>query len=342
MKKIILIFSLIMLATVSSNASNKYGSSNGDLRKVGAAGVQFLKIGVGARANALAGAYGVLGNDLSSIHWNPAGVADVKNMTGEFSYTQWLFDFSHNFAALSMPLNDNFTLAAHLVSLQSSNISITTIDKPEGTGVEYTASDVSAGLTFSGYLTDQFSFGLTAKYVNNAFADMSAGGFAFDVGTLYKTGIQGITLGFSIHNLGTEQKYAGQGLRTTNKLDDGLNAAPIIAEYISYQHNLPIIFRAGIAGEVYRDDQHLVNGAIDFTTLSDTPEQFAIGAEYVWKGMFAIRGGYRFGQDVFGISGGVGFNYLTDEFMGRLDYSIAPTSDIGYVNRLTVAVGLGK
>lgn len=348
MKKIISLFSFIVLFAVSSEGlfaeDITFGSSKGgkEYRKVGAAGVQFLKIGVGARGNALGGAYSALVNDLSAIHWNPAGIADVKSMAAEFSYTQWLFDFSHNFAAVSMPVGDNFVAAAHIVSLSSSDIPITTIENPIASGISYQASDVAFGLSFSGYLTDQFSFGITGKYVSNSFANMTAGGIAFDVGTMYQTGIQGIKLGFSIHNLGSEQKYSGIGLRSTKKYDESIWAAPIDVEYLSYQHSLPIIFRAGISGEVYKDAEHKVDAALDFTTLSDTPEQFAIGAEYTWKDLFIVRAGYRFGQDQFGISGGVGVKYLTDAFMGKLDYSISPTFDIGYVNRLTVSIGLGN
>ncbi len=347
MKKLISLICLtavFALATFELSADNRFGSTKGgeEFRKVGAAGVQFLKIGVGARGNGLAGAYSSLVDDLSAVHWNPAGIADVKSMSGEFSYTQWLFDFSHNFAAVSMPMGDNFTIAGHIVSLASSDIPITTIDFAEGTGVNYRVSDVAFGLTLAGYLTDQFSFGITGKYINNTFQAMNSGGIAFDIGTMYQTGIQGIKLGFSIHNLGTEQRYTGQGLRTSLKMVDAAWAAPIDAEYLSYSHNLPIIFRAGISGEVYKDEQHKVDAAFDFTTLSDTPEQFAVGCEYTWKDIFVVRAGYRFGQDQFGLAGGVGVKYLTSQFHGIVDYSIAPTSDIGYVNRITVSLGLGK
>ncbi len=347
MKKIVylLAFSLIFFSTAQLKAlDNTYGSTKGgkELRKVGAAGAQFLKIPIGARGSALGGAYSAMVNDLSAVYWNSAGVADIRSMTGEFHYTQWLFDFSHNFAAVAMPLNENFTLAAHVTSLNSSDIEITTVERPEGTGVEYQASDVAVGITFAGYLTDQFSFGITAKYINNSFADMDANGIAFDVGTMYNFGIRNIKLGFSIHNLGTEQKFTGQGLRTTKKYHDALWAAPIDAEYLSYYHNIPIIFRAGLSGEIYKDDQHKFDAALGFATLSDTPEQFSIGGEYTWKNMISARVGYVFNTDQFGFSAGVGFKYLTDQFHGIIDYSISPTFDIGLVNRISIQIGLGK
>ncbi len=345
MKKIVYLIAACLVLMSTNNLfalENTYGSSKGgkELRKVGAAGAQFLKIPVGARGSAIGAAYSSMVNDLSAIYWNPAGLADVRAMAGEFSYTQWLFDFSHNFAAASMPIGENFVIAANVTSLNSSDIEITTVERPEGTGYEYQASDVAVGITFAGYLTDQFSFGITAKYVNNSFAEMDANGIAFDVGTMYNTGINDIKLGFSIHNLGTEQKYTGRGLRSSKKYNDALWAAPIDVDYLSYYHNIPIIFRAGLSGNVYKDEQHKVDAGVGFTTLSDTPEQFSIGAEYTWKNMISFRAGYVFNTDQFGFSGGVGYSYLTDQFYGKIDYSISPTFDIGLVNRITIQIGL--
>lgn len=182
------------------------GSTTGEtFVKVGAAGSQFLKIPIGARGNGLAGAYSSLCNDLTSIYWNPAGLADVKNIAADFSYTQWFAGFKHSFGAFALPIGRNFTSAISLVSLNSGNIEITTLEKPNGTGLSYQVNDVAIAFTFAGYLTDQFSFGLTAKYVSNAISNLSSRGIAFDVGTMYETGIRGIRLGFSIHNLGVKQ-----------------------------------------------------------------------------------------------------------------------------------------
>jgi len=183
MKKIVYLIAVCLVLMSTNNLfalENTYGSSKGgkELRKVGAAGAQFLKIPVGARGSAIGAAYSSMVNDLSAIYWNPAGLADVRAMAGEFSYTQWLFDFSHNFAAASMPIGENFVVSAHVTSLNSSDIEITTVERPEGTGYEYQASDVAVGVTFAGYLTDQFSFGITAKFVNNSFAEMDANGIA--------------------------------------------------------------------------------------------------------------------------------------------------------------------
>lgn len=345
MKKLIntlLLFLMFCFVFAQTKADNTVTSSQakGAFEKVGAAGAQFLKIGVGARANGMAGAFAGVGGDLSSLYWNPAGIAQIKGIAANFSYTQWFANFGHSFAAASMPLGDRFAVALQATAFNSDRIPVTTVDAPEGTGTYYTVSDMAIGATFAGYLTDQFSFGVTAKYINNSFSSLSSNGVAFDIGTLYETGIQGIRLAFSIHNLGTQQSYSGQDLKTTQKIVKDMNASPLDAEYLSSPYSIPLTFRAGVASDVYTNETSKVTAAFDFVTTSDVPDQFAIGAEYTWNDFVSVRGGYRIGNDQFGLAGGVGLKYIGGGFEGMLDYSINPTTDLGLVNRLSVNIAI--
>ncbi|MFP4528176.1 MAG: PorV/PorQ family protein [Candidatus Kapaibacterium sp.] len=348
MKIVFKVFSIALLmafATMSARAvdENAIGSSSGDVfAKVGGAGAQFLKIPLGARGTAMGGAQGAVANDLTAIFWNPAGIANIHSISANFSYTQWFAGFSHNFAALALPFGDNFTAAFNLVSFGSGDIPITTLDRPDGTGANYSVSDIAFGFAFGGYLTEQFSFGINAKYINSSFASVSSSGIAFDIGTRYETGIQGIAVGFSLHNLGTEQQYTGQDLRTTRKILEAMNASPVDAEYVSSGFSLPLAFRAGISSNVYETEEHMVVAAFDFVTYSDTPEEFMIGAEYTWRDFVSVRGGYNIGQDQFGLTGGVGLKYDGGGFGGVIDYSIAPTFDLGLVNRLSLSLSFGS
>lgn len=317
--------------------ANSQGSSGGEFKKVGAAGGQFLKIGVGARANGMGGAYASLANDLSSVHWNPAGIADINGLAAEFHYTSWFAGMSHNFAALGLPVGENFAAAISFISFASDDIPITTLNVPEGNG-NYTYKDLAIGATFSGYLTEQFSFGLTAKYVNSAFKSVASSGFTFDVGTKYVTGIQGIVLGFSIHNLGTSQNYEGVDLRSSKKLIDADWANPLDVQYVSNDFSVPLAFRAGVSGNVYEEDDHRLTAAADFLTLSDTPEQFSLGAEYSWREFLALRVGYQFGHDQFGLGGGIGLIYEGSGFDGEINYSASPTYSLGLVNRIGIRI----
>lgn len=340
--KMIIVSVALVFFTVNAYSAGDLtvGTSKGEFVKVGAAGAQFLKMEVGARANGMAGAYCSTTNDLTSVFWNPAGLADVRHIAADFSYTQWFAGFTHNFAAVALPIGQDFTAAVSLFSFTSDRIPVTTIEKPDGTGSKYTVSDVAIAATFSGYLTKEFSFGLTGKYIQTAFSSVASSGIAFDIGTMYQTGIQGIKLGFSMHNLGTQQTYDGVDLNSSFKQVAKLDQSPIEISMNSTPFSIPLIFRAGISSDIYRNEEHAVIGAVDFVTMSDVSEQFILGAEYTWKDLLSIRAGYKFGQDQLGLAGGFGIKYLGGGFGGRLDYSINPTKDLGLVNRLTVALTL--
>lgn len=336
----IAIFALIALSfNAYSFNENLQSSAGSQAAKVGTVGSQFLKIPFGARGVGMGGAYAAVTNDLSSVYWNPAGIADVKQIGAEFNYTQWFATYSHSAVVAAMPMSSDFTLAVNLVNFSSTDIPVTTLDDPEGSiGSTYRVSDMSAGLTLSGYLTQEFSFGITAKYVNNTLYNVSSNGFAVDIGTMYNTNIYGIKIAFSIHNLGSETTYEGQGLRSMKKYLDENWSTPLDVSYVAYPYSYPLIFRAGISSEVYKEDDHKVIAAFDFSTFSDVPEQFALGAEYTYSNLVSLRGGYQFNQDQFGFAGGIGVNYEGDGFAGKFDYSINPTFNLGLVNRFTIGV----
>lgn len=338
MKQLFTVLITLSLITGSLYAVDDFGSqsSGGEFQKVGGAAGQYLKIGVGGRGTGMAGAYGALTNDLTAIHWNPAGLADIKDIAVNFSHTFWFAGFNHSFAALAMPIGENFTAAASFVSFGKDEIPITTLDFPEGTGNTYSYNDMAIGLTFSGYLTDQFSFGFNFKYLSSSLASLGSNGLAFDVGTMYQTGIQGIRLGFALSNLSTSQTYTGVDLQTSKELVEQLYSSEIDAQFVASEFNVPLIFRAGVAGDIWSQEEHKLIGEADFIIASDTPDQYAFGVEYTWNDFLCARTGYKFGSDQFGFAAGLGIKFIGGGFKGLVDYSISPTSDLGLVNRLSL------
>ena len=339
------------LIATSTSQAQVIQVTAGDFTKVGLSGGQFLKIGVGARAAGMAGAYSGLANDVTSIFWNPAGLVDVKEYGVDFSHTFWFASMTHSFAAGVIPLSEKFRLAASFTSFSSGDIMVTTTDQQSGNGGIYSVNDVAIGLTLAGQLTEQFSFGLTGRFVNNAFTDMSASGIVFDLGTRYKTGFNGLTVAFSVHNLGTEQRYDGSDVTISTNPTPGVNQSAVDAQLQTSSFSVPLSFRAGLginmfegiisdAPETDMDGTKIHSWLVgaDFETFADVPEQFALGTEYTFREFISLRAGYRFGNDQFGVSGGVGLRYQSGTFLGRLDYSISPSETLGLVNRLSVGL----
>ncbi len=350
MKKILTLICLVALSVLTVKEAYAAevipgaASSAGQINKVGAAGSQFLKIPIGTRATGMAGANGAAVNDLSCLFWNPAALVTLEGAGATVEHTTWFANYGVSFAAASLPISEQFAVAASIISLSSGDIEETTMDFQDGTGGNYSVQDLSAQLTFSGKITDQFSFGVTAKYLNNKIANLSSGGFAFDIGTLYDTGIQGIKIGFSIHNFGGDMRYDGQNLRTEAALySNEIYQSELDASYLSSTYSAPVIFRAGLSSEIYNEGDNAITAAFDFVTHSDIPEQFAFGAEYVWKEFLSLRGGYNIGHDNNGVAFGVGLKYFTGGMTADFGYSMTPAMEIDQlVHRVGVSLHFGN
>lgn len=329
-----------ILALSLSVANAQVGTTTSSFKKAGGSGAQFLKIGVGARAMAMGGAFNAVADDISSLYWNPAGVAFLSGTNLTFEYNSWIADIQHSFAGFTFPISDNYSFGLSVLSLSSGSIDITTIDEPDGTGSTYSVNDIAIGATLAGRLTDQFSFGVTMKYVQNSIFDVTATLLLFDLGTIYTMTDEGIRIGLSISNLGTEGQYTGQSLTTLvdrTAETGGLTARPLDATLNNTPYSAPMSFRGGISYNFLRNmnDQSLIVGA-DFIHLSDNPEKFNIGGEYMWDNLIAARAGYQFGYDELGLTAGGGVNFNTGSFTGSFDYTYADLGRLGSSNRIGV------
>ena len=61
-------------------------------QRVGTSAAQFLKIGVGPRAEAMGQAYIAIANDAEALFYNPAGISQFEKNEVFFSNTQWVVD----------------------------------------------------------------------------------------------------------------------------------------------------------------------------------------------------------------------------------------------------------
>lgn len=330
---------IVMFFTVSAQAQLVGSVARpGEFKKVGGAGAQFLKIGVGAREAGMAGAAAAVSTGVTAVHWNPAGIADVRGISGVFANTQWIGDFTHNFIGIAMPVFEDYVAQISLINFSSGPIPITTVIDDEGTGATYDISDFAIGASLAGYLNENFAFGFTFKYISQNISSMHSSGIAFDVGTLYKLyQFNDLRFGFAISNLGPELQYRGGELLTTVDLAPGLRNRPSDAEIVTNPYPLPLYVRAGISLDALdKVEDHSLRIAGEFITFSDTPEQFIVGGEYSWKDLLYLRGGYLFGNDQLGLSAGAGIRYEGGEFIGALDYAFSMTESMGLIHWITL------
>jgi long-subunit fatty acid transport protein len=310
--------------------------------KIGISSGAFLTLPIGARTAGFGGGFVAIADDPNAIFSNPAGITQIPGIGASYSYSKYYGDITHNAGAFTMPVNSDYRIGVQFQSFGTSDIPYTDLFHQEGYGATFSARNNVLGLVFAGQITDQFSFGIGAKYVNLGFATVSANGVAFDLGTLYKPGIYGLRIGFAAQNLSSSFKYSGNGLLRNGTIDPITGNKRPDVQLEATESSLPLLFRAGISTNVLEgnaDNSLLIN--LEFANASDKPENLTIGGEYTWNKLLSVRAGYLVGSsNSFGLSGGLGFNYVTGSFIGMLDYAARIHATLGVVHNITASIKL--
>ncbi|MDO9548521.1 MAG: PorV/PorQ family protein [Candidatus Marinimicrobia bacterium] len=303
---------------------------------VATAVAQFLEIGLGARATGMGEAVTAITNDAGSVFWNPAGLADVDGRSLFSAYNTWPAGISIGGLSAAMKLGNIGTFAVSTVYLVTDDMEITTIDFPEGTGEYFNISNYSLGLTYSRYLTDKVSVGVTTKLVHEGYWDYSYSSWAIDLGTLYRTGFRGLNIAMSILNFGPEVKFSGNYIDYS---DDKSYAADPQKPKTFDKYSLPVNFRFGVSMYLIDTDIHRLISAFDMVHPNNNLEQYNLGFEYSMNKMFYLRSGYRFNTDEGGLSLGAGIDLKMGESLNlRTDYSYADMGILKSIHRFSLGI----
>src|SRR5436309_2306797 len=123
MKKFLVLAQLIVLLTLGlSEAGNSPGTS----------GAPFLRIGVGARASGMGEAFTAVADDVSTIFWNPAGLANFKGREFLFMHNLWAPETSLEYVAYAQPIKDFGTLSGSLTYLWMPPLNVSDPTNPSG------------------------------------------------------------------------------------------------------------------------------------------------------------------------------------------------------------------
>ncbi|MBT8379848.1 MAG: PorV/PorQ family protein [Ignavibacteria bacterium] len=325
MKKLLYIF-LFLLLTLETKA--QLLPILGEQR-VGISTAQFLKIGVGGRAAALGEAFVAIADDASALYWNPAGLAQFKKNEVIFSHNNWVVDINHDFLGVVYHLDSDNTLGASLTALTMDDMAVTTEYAPFGTGEYFSFTDIAISLSYARKMTEQFSFGGTVKYVEETLDKLKMRGVMIDLGTYYKTGLGSTRFAVTVSNFGAELAPDGEIVLVGNRNK---------SEWQSFAP--PTIFRIGFALEPYQNDEHRVTTSIQLNHPNDNSENLVLGAEYAWKELFLIRGGYKFNVDEQNYSFGAGLNVPISFTEITIDYAYANFSRLGSAHRFSIILGI--
>lgn len=283
--------------------------------KVGTTAAQFLKIGPGARAVGMGGAYTAIADDIYSVYWNPAGVVN-SNHNGEvtFNHAEWLADMTYDFAAASLNLSGVGSVFFTMTSFSVPEDKVRTVDFPEGDGRVWDASSIAFGIGFARKLTNKFSIGFQAKYIQESIWNSSASGFAIDIGTYYVSPFNDMIIAARISNFGSKMQMDGRDIQFNYDPDNDPNtgANNVLSTYQTDKFDLPLTFSIGFAMDVIETRYVRFTAALDATHPNDNTEYINTGGELAWDETLMLRVGYRslFMRDSEGgLSFGGGINY---------------------------------
>jgi len=323
-KGISTLLALGMLAMASHASAQK---------KLAQTGFQFLSVGPDARASAMGDAFTTVEGSVTSIFYNPAGMARLASSAElVVSHTNWIADIKHYSLGLAVaPWGARYGVFG--ISFQSVDYGEIqgTMVWPNPQGFVDTEimrpSAIAVGIAYAQYLTDRFAVGGQIKYVAQSLGKSVipeegvhknvASAMAFDFGTVYRTGFKSLAFGMSVRNFSQEIKFEKEGFQ------------------------LPLTFRMGVSmnmldflGSV--PEGHSLLMVVDAVHPRSYPEFIRVGVEYTALSTLSLRVGYVTGQDEYGLTTGFGLRVSRLNF----DYAYVPFGVFTRVHRFTAHLSL--
>ncbi len=273
--------------------------------RVGRSGLNFLKIGQGARPAAMGGAFTAISDGIDAIFWNPAGLTKIEKRAYTLSYTNWLVDTKIYSGAFAVKYG-RAALGLGVIALDPGDVEETTIFAPNGTGRTLDLGDLAIGAAYAITLTDRFSFGTQFRIIRESLDLETINTFDFNVGSWFKTGFKSTRLAMSLRNLSK---------------DITIDEQPFF---------VPSVFSIGGAMEIYGEqgDPSYATLSSEALFVTDFGTRVHVGAELWLANVLALRGGYKFNYDAESFSLGAGIKWELDDRMFTVDVSYTNFGDL--------------
>ncbi|MFA5113062.1 MAG: PorV/PorQ family protein [Candidatus Margulisiibacteriota bacterium] len=266
-------------------------------------GVEFLKLGAGARPLAMGDAYTGLADDSAAIFYNPAGLANLNFPEVMTMYNKYLVDSLQQAAGIVYPTRYGI-IGVGYSGFNSGDIQ--GYDQNGAATTVFTTGSSCLTLALGRQFNPALSYGISLKQVSEKLADNSASALAADAGLFYRIN-QNVTAGLAATNLGAGLKF------------------------ISDNTPFPTAYRGGLAfsGRLYGDAVNLTGDLVSYA--DGTKMNF--GAEYVLRNLLSLRAGLSGNSLRAGL--GVSANLFS------LDYAYLGHQDLGAAHQVSVSLLFG-
>ena len=305
---------------------------------------QFLLIEPSAEYAAQGNAAATARSGVLAAYYNVGALGFTEGVNAAFTHSPWLADIAYDYAAVSVPLGAEQSVALSVTSMSSGEMDVRTPEQPQGTGERFTVQDLAIGLGYGRRFTDRFAGGLQVKYISERVWNSSASTVALDAGVIYQLPFQAI-LGASISNFGTRTRYDGRDLQVRYDQNPDLfgNNDNLPAALKTDDFSLPIYFRVGMSVPVQVGADSRVTLSADAFQPSDNSNSLSLGGEWTYANLVSARAGY---QNLFledgegGLTLGGGLHTSVNGFDVHVDYAWADFgSRLGATQRFSVGLG---
>lgn len=333
--KIKKIFEILIIILVLGYANNNRAE---ELNQIGTSVANFLKIGVGARATGMGGAFVAVSDDISSLYWNPGGLGFLKQNEMIFEVNQWIAGTQLYYFGGSYNAGNYGVFGISLYSFSSGDMEETTVYQPEGTGTEFSANSMAAAATYSRVFSDRFSAGVSLKYISETLHRESASAIAIDVGSIFITNFfNDMKIGFALSNLGNRMHMDGTDLYFQYLAEPGTKY--VAASLGTEEWDIPLLFRLGLATNIFESEHFRVTSALEILDSRDYIHRINCGSEIAINEMIFLRGGYNFNSDEKDFTAGAGLNLQSFSKLNlSIDYAYENFGILQQVQRFSITM----
>ena len=176
--------------------------------------IAVLEAGVGARPLGMGGAFTAIADNSDAPYWNPAGLSQMKHSEISAMQTKLSTDADHYYVSYVTPfLSGGLGISWIQIGMGSITQTGTTdaYNDVENLGIFSYFSNAYM-LAYGQNITDNLSFGITAKYLTSDMPGLvsiegaSAYGYSITPGLLYKP-TNDLSIGFKVDELVNSQKW---------------------------------------------------------------------------------------------------------------------------------------
>ncbi len=275
--------------------------------KPGDTAMAFLKLGHGARAQGMGGAFVGLADDINALYWNPAGLFQVKEREASFMFLKPYDEvpgLGYGYLSSVFPTNKGVfaTSISYFGYGKEDKYDIDVLNNPVPKGT-WDAIDMAICAGLSGKMPgENIGFGGSIKVIYGEIDKSDALGFCADAGIFYIPNIQGLKIGAVIKNIGTRIRYEKE------------------------PDPLPLSLKVGLSYKLPKTLPPIVV-VLDGTIPNDNDPYVCVGGEYDYRNALAVRLGFKSGPQDEGSGLTLGFGIKHQRFI--FDFAYEPSGELG-------------